>query len=49
MLIEINVIKRTIYRKLKKEANKKVLKYYSYGKLDYFARNYRLKNIVSRL
>ena len=49
MLIEIDIIKKgTIYRKLKKGQNKKVLKYYSCGKLDYFARDYRLKNIVLR-
>ena len=49
MLIEINIIKRIIYKKLKKGANKKVLKYYSYNKLGHFTRDYRLKNIVSRL
>ena len=40
--------KGTIYRKPKKRQNKKVLKCYSYSKLGYFARDYRLKNIVLR-
>ena len=48
MLMEIDAIKRTIYRKLKKGASKKALKYYSCGKLGHFARDYRSKNIVSR-
>ena len=49
MPIEINIIKRkTIYRKLKKRQNKKILKYYSYGKPSHFAKDYRLKNIVLR-
>ena len=34
--------------KLIKGVNKKVLKYYSCGKLGHFARDYRSKNIVSR-
>ena len=49
MLIEIDAIKRTMYGKLKKGANKKALKCYSYGKLGHFARDYRSKNIVFRL
>ena len=50
MLIEIDIMKkRTIYRKLKKGLNKKILKYYSYSKPGYFAKDYRLKNIVLRL
>ena len=40
--------KRTMYRTLKKGQNKKILKYYNYSKPSYFARNYRLKNIVLR-
>ena len=49
ILIEIDMIKKgTIYRKLKKEQNKKVLKYYSYSKLGHFTRDYRSKNIVLR-
>ena len=49
MLIEINAIKRTMYGKPKKGVNKKALKCYSYSKLGHFARDYRLKNMVSRL
>ena len=50
MPIELNTIKKGRVRgKLIKEANKKALKYYSYSKLDHFTRDYRLKNIVSRL
>ena len=50
MPIEIDTMKRkTIYRKLKKGQNKKILKYYSYGKPSYFAKNCRSKNIVLRL
>ena len=49
MLIEINIIKKgTIYKKLKKEQNKKVLKCYGCDKLGYFTKDYRLKNIVLR-
>ena len=47
--MEIDIIKkRTIYKKLKKGQNKKILKYYSYSKSGYFAKDYRLKNIVLR-
>ena len=50
MLMEIDAIKRkSMYRKLKKGYNKKALKCYSYSKLGHFARDYRSKNIVSRL
>ena len=49
MPIEIDIIKKIARRKPKKGVNKKVLKYYSCGKLGYFTRDYRLKNIVSRL
>ena len=38
-----------MHGKPKKGANKKALKCYSCGKLDHFARDCRLKNIVSRL
>ena len=49
MPIEIDIMKRkTMYRKLKKGQNKKILKYYSYSKPGYFAKDYRLKNIVLR-
>ena len=41
--------KGRVRRKLTKGANKKALKCYSYGKLGHFARDYRSKNIVSRL
>ena len=37
-----------MHRKLKKGQNKKILKYYSYGKPGYFAKDYRLKNMVLR-
>ena len=47
--MEINIIKRTIPRKLRKGVNKKILKYYSYSKLGYFTKDYKLKNIVSKL
>ena len=50
MPIEIDIMKRkTMYRKPKKGQNKKILKYYSYSKPSYFAKDYRLKNIVLRL
>ena len=49
MPIEIDIIKRkTVYRKPKKGQNKKTLKCYSYDKPGHFAKDYRLKNIVSR-
>ena len=49
MPIEIDIIKRkTMYRKLKKGQNKKILKYYSYSKPGYFTKDYRSKNIISR-
>ena len=49
MPIEIDTIKRkTMYKKLKKGQNKKILKCYSYNKLSYFAKDYRLKNIILR-
>ena len=49
MPIEITIIKKTIYTRLRKGVNKKILKYYNYSKLGYFIKDYKLKNIVSRL
>ena len=50
MPMEIDIMKRkTMYRKPKKGQNKKILKYYSYSKPSHFAKDYRSKNIVSRL
>ena len=40
--------RKTVYRKLKKGQNKKILKYYSCGKPGHFAKDYRLKNMVLR-
>ena len=40
--------RKTVYRKPKKGQNKKILKCYSYGKPGHFAKDYRLKNMVSR-
>ena len=47
--MEIDVIKkRTMQRKPNKGANRKALKCYGCGKPGYFARDYRLKNVVLR-
>ena len=49
MPMEINIIKkRTMQRKPNKGANKKALKCYGCGKLGYFARDCRSKNVVLR-
>ena len=49
MPMEIDTMKKkTVHGKLKKGQNKKILKYYSYGKPGHFAKDYRSKNIVSR-
>ena len=49
MPMEIDIMKKKImYRRLKKGQNKKTLKYYSYSKPGYFAKDYKLKNIVLR-
>ena len=49
MSMEIDVMKkRTMQRKPNKGANRKALKCYNYGKLGYFARDCRSKNVVLR-